>query len=126
MSFWYLATPYSKFPGGIEAAFREACRQTGLLIKAGIPVFSPIAHTHPVAIVSGLDPLDHSISIPADKPLMEAAKGLIICELEGWETSKGIGEEFDFFLESNKQIVHMTPGDVPGVLAEIKSIEKTP
>ena len=27
MTFWYLATPYSKYPHGIEEAFKEACRQ---------------------------------------------------------------------------------------------------
>ena len=46
MPFWYLATPYSKFPGGLDAAYVEACKAQALLIKAGVPVFCPISHTH--------------------------------------------------------------------------------
>ena len=45
--FWYLASPYSKYPEGTQAAFEMACWQAGLLIRAGVPVFSPIAHSHP-------------------------------------------------------------------------------
>lgn len=122
MSFYYLATPYSRYPGGIEEAFREACKQTALLIQAGIPVFSPIAMTHSVAIVAGLDPLDHSIWMPADKPMMEAAKGLIICKMEGWEESKGVKEEQDFFLSLRKPVFYMEPGIIP-ITPLIEAIE---
>lgn len=56
MSYWYLASPYSKYPAGIEAAFQDICKQTALLIRHKIPVYSPIAHTHPVAIHGEIDP----------------------------------------------------------------------
>lgn len=42
--YWCLATPYSKVPGGIDAAFEAAAREAALYVKAGIPVVSPIAH----------------------------------------------------------------------------------
>lgn len=114
MSYWYLATPYSKYPDGIDAAFIAACEQTALLIRAGIPVFCPIAHTHPVAINGNIDPYDHEIWIPADKPLMMGArKGLIFCKLPSWEISHGMNVERDFFEKVGRPVIEMVPGVVP-------------
>lgn len=111
--FWYLATPYSKYSGGIEAAFRVACWQTGLLIRAGVPVFSPIAHTHPVAIHCRMDPLDHAVWMPADRPMMDAARGLIVCMIPGWRESYGVGVEIETFQRAGKPVIYMRPGEVP-------------
>ena len=113
MSYWYLATPYSKYPDGIEAAFLVACEQTAILIRAGIPVFCPIAHTHPVAINGAIDPYDHTIWIPADKPLMEGARGLIFCKLPSWEISYGMDVERKYFESVGRPVIDMTPGVVP-------------
>lgn len=113
MSFWYLATPYSKYPTGIEEAFRDACRQTAFLIAAGIRVYSPIAHTHPVAMHGNLDPLDHKIWLPADEPFMHAAKGLIVCKMQGWGESYGIGEEIKIFKKAEKPVIYMKPFTIP-------------
>lgn len=113
MSYWYLATPYSKYVGGLEAAFTEACRQTALLVKAGVPVFSPIAHTHPIAMLAGMDPLDHTIWLPCDRPMMDAAWGLIVCKMDGWERSYGVAHEMDVFRQANKPVIYMKPGHVP-------------
>ena len=113
MTYWYLASPYSKYPAGLEAAFQEVCRQTALLIRHGIPVYSPIAHTHPIAIHGGMDPLDHGIWLPADLPLMRAAHGLIVCQMATWDQSYGIGEEIKEFTKLGLPIIYMEPGVVP-------------
>lgn len=60
MSFYYLATPYSRYAAGIEAAFQAASEQAAILVRHGIPVFCPIAHTHPIAIHGDIDPFDHA------------------------------------------------------------------
>lgn len=113
MSFFYLASPYSKYPGGIEAAHADVCMEAALLVRAGIPVYSPIAHTHPIAIHGDIDPFDHSIWLEADRTFMDAAQGLIVCEMEGWETSYGIGVEIEHFKKAGKPIIRMTPGMLP-------------
>lgn len=115
--YWYLATPYSKYPGGIYSAFRGACQNTALLIRAGVATFSPIAHTHPIAIESGMDPLDHGIWLPLDAPMMDAARGLIVCMMTGWDTSYGVGVEIEAFKRVRKPVIYMTPGTVPAELA---------
>lgn len=115
--FWYVATPYSKYPRGQTEAFRMACRQAGLLIHAGIPCFSPIAHAHYIALACGLDPLDHTIWMAADAPLMDAARGLIVVKAEGWNQSIGVRTEIRAFEQAGKPVVYMSPGIVPDVLA---------
>jgi hypothetical protein len=113
-SFWYLASPYSKYPDGLEAAFVEVAKQAALLIRHKIPVYSPIAHTHPIAIHGGMDPLDHSIWLPADLPLMRSAyRGLIVCKMATWDQSDGIGEEIKEFGALKRRIIYMEPGVVP-------------
>lgn len=116
MSFFYVATPYSKYPLGLEVAFRDACRETALLIAAKIPAFSPIAHSHPIAKYSGMDALDHSIWLPADKPMMDAACGIVVVMMDGWGDSVGIEHEVAAFAKAGKPVVFMEPGKVPDEL----------
>jgi hypothetical protein len=107
--YWYLASPYSKYPDGLENAFRDVCKSTAYLIGEGVKVYSPIAHTHPIAIHGGMDPLDHGIWLPADEPLMRAAHGLIICMMETWRESYGIGVEIENFKDRGRPIIYMAP-----------------
>lgn len=113
MTFYYLATPYSKYPGGIERAHADACAQAALLIKSGVPVYSPIAHTHPIAIEGDIDPFDHQVWLEADRAFMETACGLIVCEMDGWRESYGIEQEIRCFAKQGKPRIQMTPGIVP-------------
>lgn len=109
--YWYTATPYSRFAEGINAANREACRIAGILIADGINVFSPIAHSHAIAMHSGLDPLDLQMWIEGDKPMMGAAEGLIVVEMDGWRESVGVQHEIKVFQEAAKPIVHLSLED---------------
>jgi len=111
--YFYLATPYSKYAGGIDEAFKLACRAAAEFVKVGIPVYSPIAHTHPVAIHGGIDPYDHRIWLPADEPFMVAARGLIVVMADGWDESFGIAEEIKHFQKAGKPIIYTIPGQVP-------------
>ena len=114
--FYYLATPYSKYPGGIERAFVDACRNAAVLVRAGVPVFSPIAHTHPVAMHGEIDPMDLSVWLEADRTFMDASKGIIVCMMKGWEVSEGIKHEIEYFRKSGKPIINMWPGKIPDEL----------
>lgn len=118
MSFHYLASPYSKFPRGIDEAYREICVNQALLIKHGIPVFCPISHTHGPARHGGIDPLDHNVWIPADMPFMHAAKSLIVCMMDSWQESYGIQVEMRYFFDNGRPIYKMEPGKVTEELLE--------
>jgi len=79
----YLASPYSDPDAAVrEERFRAACRAAGVLIGRGIPVFSPVAHSHPVAEHGGIDPLSE-VWYAADQPLLEACTELIALALPG-------------------------------------------
>lgn len=107
----YLATVYSKHPRGIVQAWLESCRFAAVFLRAGVPVFCPIAHTHPIAIQGLIDPYDHGIWLPADRPLMEGAAGMIVVTSEGWLDSIGIAAEIAYFASVGKPIVYWSPGE---------------
>lgn len=104
-TFYYLATVYTQHPEGIDAAHMDACKASAQLMSAGVPVFCPIAHSHYVAAHGELDPLDHELWMRADAPMMEAAGGLIVVKMPGWETSRGIAEERRSFAAAEKPIL---------------------
>lgn len=113
VAFWYLATPYTKYVGGPEAAFVMACQQAALLLRAGVVVYSPIAHMHSVAVHGGMDTSYNTPWLDFDKPLMAAAKGIIICRMTGWKISLGVMHEREVFQEAGKPVIYMEPGVVP-------------
>ena len=110
----YLATVYSKHVYGIEAAFIEACRFTAALLRKGVKVYSPIAHTHPVAKYGVLDPLDHNIWIPFDEAMMKAADAIAIMQMEGWMEGVGIAHELSFFRKAGKAVYFIKPEELMG------------
>jgi hypothetical protein len=107
--YYYLATVYTKHPQGQHVAWLQSCRWAAQFIKAGVPVFSPIAHSHYIALYGEIEPLNHDIWLSADRPLMDGAKGLIVVMSEGWEESYGIGEEIKTFTEAGKPVAYWEP-----------------
>lgn len=105
----YVGTPYTKYPGGIERAFVDACKLTGRLLTNGLNVYSPIAHTHPVAIHAGIDPLDHTIWLPFDQSMMDVSDAMIVAMMEGWETSYGVKHEIETFQRAGKLVFYLDP-----------------
>lgn len=95
---------YSKHPEGIEKAFEQAAWAAAKLLERGHSVYSPIAHTHPVAIYGGIDPLRHDIWLPADEPFMTAAAELWVATMPKWQESKGIAHEIAFFEAAGKPV----------------------
>lgn len=105
----YLATPYSRYPGGIEKAFADAASLAGRLFMLGIHVFSPIAHGHPLSVHGGVPPLNHNLWLEYDEKLMEVCDALIIAELDGWLDSEGIQYERDVFEAADKPVFYIEP-----------------
>jgi hypothetical protein len=105
----YLATPYSKYPGGLDAAFRHASNLAARLVASGAAVYSPIAHCHPLALYGGLDPLDYKIWLPYQEVMMAASNGLLIAKMTGWGDSLGIHHEIDRFVTAGKRMHFVDP-----------------
>jgi hypothetical protein len=105
----YLATPYSKYPEGLPAAHDAACVLAGRLIKSGVDVFCPIAHTHNIALLAGINPLDHAIWLRLDEAMMAACAILCVAEMRSWQRSYGIAKEIEWFTARSKPVVYLDP-----------------
>jgi len=105
----YLATPYTKYPGGIEVAFRDACAFAGTLLKAGLKIYSPIVNTHPIAIHGSLDPLDYTIWLPFDHTMMRISDAILVAKMPTWEESYGIEHEIGEFRSALKPVFFIDP-----------------
>lgn len=107
--FLYLASPYTKAHHGLSAAAYDAKRHAAHLMRLGFIVFSPIAHSHEIARVGGLDHTDHEMWMNQCQPLMEAASAMVCLKLPGWKESVGMAMEAEYFQRAGKPIVEMEP-----------------
>ena len=105
-TFWYLATPYSKYPHGHEAAATLSAMLAARLLEARIPVFSPIAHSHPISKHTAAHSTDHDFWMNVDAPFMELASGLIVVTADSWKQSRGMAEEIKRFTAAGKPVVY--------------------
>jgi hypothetical protein len=103
MAFWYLASPYSKYRWGAEAAYEDVCRLAARLIKSGISVYSPIAHTHGIAVFGGL-PGGYEHWASFDEDMIGAASGIIVAMMDGWKQSEGIAAEIAICERMSKSV----------------------
>lgn len=109
----YLGSPYTKYVAGLDAAFRDVSAFAAMLLKDGVKVYSPIAHTHPIAIHGNLDPRNHEIWLPFDQAMMDAADAMCIADMDGWRESYGVQYEIDYFRKAGKPVYFCTAtGDV--------------
>lgn len=105
----YVGTPYTRYPLGIEMAFIHACEVTARLLRKGLKVYSPIAHTHPVAIHGKINPLDHSVWLPFDAAIMDKSDAMIVAKLDTWDKSTGVTHEMNVFTAAKKPIFYYCP-----------------
>jgi len=89
----YLASPYSHAYCGVMAdRFRDVCSAASRLMRDGYNIFSPIAHTHPIALAGGL-PTDFDYWQKYDEIILSRCDRLVVLMLDGWEKSNGIAME---------------------------------
>ena len=104
----YLASPYSHpDPKVREARWREACRTAAFLMKGGQFVFSPIAHTHPIAEF-GL-PGGWEFWERFDREMLSACDELQVLMLDGWRESKGVSAEIRIAQELGLAVSYREP-----------------
>lgn len=109
MTLYYLATPYSNYPGGIEAAYREACNIAERLRWRGDHVFCPVEVFHPLAAQTGVDKFDHEFWMECCDPWIKRCDVLIIAKIDGWEQSAGITHEREMFSNLGKPVRYFDP-----------------
>lgn len=100
--FWYLGSPYTNYFTGRETAFRLVSWIAADLMRRGVVVFSPIAHSHPIAVHGALDEIDLDFWLEQDQPLIDAAAGMVVAMMPGWRDSKGTAYEIAEFKKAGK------------------------
>lgn len=91
----YLATPYSHERAEIrERRFIEAAHVAGHLMSRGYIVYSPITHTHPIAVMCQL-PTGFTFWRELDTHMIHLAEELWVVMLDGWMKSTGIKHEVE-------------------------------
>lgn len=106
----YLGSPYTKYPWGLDEATTDIARIVARLIRAGLKVYSPIIHTHYIALAGNIDPIDHEFWINFDTAMMLKSDSLLIAMMSGWDQSRGIKAEIDTFVHQQKPIDYLQVG----------------
>jgi hypothetical protein len=103
----YLASPYSDPSADCRRRrFEAACQASARLIRGGDMVFSPIAHTHPIAEAAEL-PLGWEFWAEYDRRMLAACDELVILQLPGWAESRGVRAEWAIARELGKPVRFM-------------------
>ena len=93
MTLVYLATPYTHPDSQVrERRFREVSRVAGDMMRQGIHVFSPISHTHPIAL-AGCLPKGWEFWQAQDFAMLRACSKLAVLMQDGWQDSVGVQAE---------------------------------
>jgi hypothetical protein len=77
-----------------------------------VKAYSPIAHTHPIAIYGKVDPYHHDIWLPFDEAIMQRADACVVMMMPTWRDSKGIAHEIEFFEKHGKPVYYVDPSDL--------------
>lgn len=103
----YLASPYSHASGKVRnQRFEDACMAAAVLMSQGTLVFSPIAHTHPIAEYGDLE-THWEFWSRYDHAMMDRCDRMIVLKLPGWKESKGVQAEIAYMLASGKPVEYM-------------------
>ena len=105
----YLATPFSRFPRGLDAAHREAVDIAERLHDHGVRVYSPIKYSHIIARDTGVDPIDHNFWLPQCELWFSQCDRLLVATMDGWRDSVGISYEICAFNALGKPIALLDP-----------------
>ena len=102
----YLASPYSH-PDALvrEQRFQNACRAAAELMRICQIVYSPVAHSHSIAL-HGV-PTEWSYWERADRRLLEISDEVVVLTLDGWRESEGVQREIQIAEELRKPVTFL-------------------
>ena len=109
MSYTYLASPYTHDdPEVMEQRFHAVCRVAARMMREGELVFSPIAHTHPIAVAGEL-PRGWEFWERYDRAMISHASKVVVLTLPGWTHSRGVAAEITIAKELGLAVEHLRP-----------------
>ena len=112
----YMASPYSHpDPAVRQWRFDAACRAAARMVRAGMFIFAPIVHSHPLTLY-GL-PGDWEFWQRYDRAHLERCDQFMVLALEGWRESRGVQAEMAIARELGMPVRMIDPAEV-GIRAE--------
>lgn len=89
----YLASPYSHpDPEVRRQRFDTVCFAAAGFMREGHHIFSPIAHTHPIAMQGDL-PKGWEFWAEYDRKIIAVCGELWVLQMDGWRESQGVAAE---------------------------------
>lgn len=108
----YLAGPYTHpDPSVMEQRFTRMNHFAARLIEAGWPVFSPITHSHPIALHMPPEENNWATWIAQDYAILEKCSRVFCLMADGWRESQGVSGELDFCRRNEIPIVYLEDVD---------------
>lgn len=102
--FLYLASPYTHPDPDIQLKrFHDVCDYAAKLLSEGTPVFSPIAHSHPIAI-HGETENTFDFWMTWDMPFLHLCSGVVVMTIPGWRESRGVQTEIALATKLGKSV----------------------
>jgi len=102
----YLASPYThQDPEVVNARVTAINAHAALLMSQGHIVFSPISHSHYIAIENNL-PTTFEFWRKQNHEFIVWCNFVMVLRLDGWEESKGIADEIRYAKSINKVVVN--------------------
>ena len=107
----YLASPYSHEDEEVRLyRFNAACKAASKIMSKTVVVYSPIAHSHSIALYN------HEMSwdfwFVQSMEMLSRCDSLVVLCLDGWEESTGVTEERDFAKNHHMPIEYIDPRDL--------------
>lgn len=110
----YLASPYSHpYEKVKDERFILTAACASDLFAAGIHIFSPIVHCHPMHRYGGGLPGNFEFWEAYDRAMIGLSEALVILKLDGWHESKGVRAEYDIAVDLGLQIYVCDPDHLP-------------
>ena len=111
MSITYLCVPYTHEDETVrQLRFVLVNRVAGKLIQQGLHIYSPISHSHPIALVTDL-PTDWDYWQHYCEEMLFACGSLMVLTIDGWRESIGVQAEIELALAMGKPIQYVSLSD---------------
>jgi hypothetical protein len=105
----YLACPYSHDDPVVKARrFMAANEAAAKLMKGGHCVYSPISHSHPIAVQCGL-PGTWEYWREVDETYLFLSKVVFVLRLDGWRESEGVTAEIRYAKATGIPVEYIDP-----------------
>jgi hypothetical protein len=103
----YLAAPYThENPKIVEDRVALINYAAGFLMQKDVIVFSPISHSHPIAMATKL-PTSWEYWREFDWAYLSHCHRVVVLTLEGWDTSVGVSAEIQYAKENGLDLFYL-------------------